>query len=152
MRIAFLDVGHGSAVVLSDGAEAVLLDAPPTPVVLEYLRSAGVQRLRHIVVSHADRDHLGGLVGLLHSGLVVDKVWIADDHHKRHNHVSGRAQFVPPGAARRVGGESRLSALGSRTGPSWRAGPCGVPRAEPRGPYGQGQPQQPVRGRPGRRE
>lgn len=83
MQLAMLDVGHGVGVVLTDGNRAVLIDVPPGPVVLRYLRAKTVTAIEHVLITHADRDHIGGLVGLLHSGIVVERLWFLDDQLNR---------------------------------------------------------------------
>jgi beta-lactamase superfamily II metal-dependent hydrolase len=80
MRLAMLDVGHGYCAVAYNGKEAIVIDCPPTPVVLRFLRRAGIARVRHLIISHSDRDHSGGLATLLKSGIAVDHVWVLDDH------------------------------------------------------------------------
>jgi len=66
----FLDVGQGDALLVSTGrGRWILIDAGPVDargdagrrVVLPYLLRRGVRRLTLAVVSHAHRDHFGGL-------------------------------------------------------------------------------------------
>lgn len=79
MKIALLDVGHGYCAVAYSGKEAVVIDCPPSPVVLRFLQRVGIARVRHLIVSHSDRDHSGGLATLV-KGISVDQVWVLDDH------------------------------------------------------------------------
>lgn len=69
-HLAIVDVGHGSAAVLVDSSGTVVIDAGPKAGLLEYLRETGIRRVDVVLISHADQDHLGGLLGLLASGEV----------------------------------------------------------------------------------
>ncbi len=61
-----LDIGQGSAALLQDGSEAVLVDAGPVDgEVVGQLRRAGVRRLRAIILSHPAADHDGGAAAVL---------------------------------------------------------------------------------------
>ncbi|MEH3054547.1 MAG: ComEC/Rec2 family competence protein [Patulibacter minatonensis] len=75
-RLLVLDIGQGSAALLQDGEEAVLVDAGPVDGgVVDALRRAGVRRLRAIVLSHPAADHDGGAAAVLRAfptGLVLD--------------------------------------------------------------------------------
>lgn len=76
MEVAFLDVGQGSATLVTWPSGRVwLVDAGPaswkdprrnagTEKILPYLHRIGVDHLDAVVVSHADLDHWGGLQGL----------------------------------------------------------------------------------------
>ncbi|MBO9533732.1 MAG: ComEC/Rec2 family competence protein [Solirubrobacteraceae bacterium] len=75
-RLVVFDIGQGSAALLQDGAEAVLVDAGPVDGgVVAQLRQAGVRRLRAIVLSHPAADHDGGAAAVLRAfptDLVLD--------------------------------------------------------------------------------
>jgi competence protein ComEC len=67
MRITFVDVGQGDAILLQAPSGAtVLIDGGMEDWVLATdLRSRGVRYIDAIVVSHPDADHIGGLDGAL---------------------------------------------------------------------------------------
>ncbi len=82
-RLAALDVGQGTAVVVETARHVLLYDTGPRHyrswdagerLVLPYLRARGIARLDHLVVSHADLDHAGGLMSLL-TVLPVSRSW-----------------------------------------------------------------------------
>lgn len=63
-----LDVGQGDAVLLRSGAVDVLIDGGPDATVLARLgevRPLWDRRLDLVVLTHPERDHLGGLVSVL---------------------------------------------------------------------------------------
>lgn len=69
-RAVMLDVGQGTAVLVRTRAHALLYDAGPAygsgssagaQVVVPLLRGEGIGRLDHLMVSHEDTDHAGGV-------------------------------------------------------------------------------------------
>ncbi len=61
LRLSFLDVGQGDAILLQVPEGAVLVDqGPPEARVSELLRGLGVRRLALLVLTHPQRDHIGG--------------------------------------------------------------------------------------------
>lgn len=80
LRIAVVDVGHGNCTVVSEAGVAVLIDAGSGAAVLEFLRSEGITHLEAVVISHADQDHVGGLIALLGSKSVdIANIYINSD-------------------------------------------------------------------------
>ena len=80
-RVVVLDVGQGDAILVQDGARALLVDTGPNDAVLEALTRNHVMHLDAVLVTHTDSDHAGGLDDLV--GLVpVDRV-ILDDRSVR---------------------------------------------------------------------
>ena len=74
LRITFLDVGQGDAILLQVPEGAVLVDqGPPEANVAGQLRGLGVRRLAAVVLTHPQRDHIGGAEAVLRR-LVVDRV------------------------------------------------------------------------------
>jgi len=73
-RLAVLDVGQGTAVVLSSGDRALVYDTGGgdphganmgSMVVLPYLRRQGIRSLDTLVISHRDLDHSAGTADML---------------------------------------------------------------------------------------
>ena len=81
--LAVLDVGHGNSAVLVDRGGTVVFDAGPGSALLEFLVRAGINHVKALFLSHADRDHVAGLVAVLGAGTVrVDAVRVNSDAEK----------------------------------------------------------------------
>lgn len=74
--VTFLDVGQGDAILLQEGATAVLVDTgPPGGGIADALADAGVRRLDLLVLTHGEADHLGAaaaVLGRFDVGAVLD--------------------------------------------------------------------------------
>lgn len=70
-HLTVLDVGHGSAAVLTGPDATVLIDAGPGNWVLRYLRDEGLRHLDGVAITHADEDHLKGLSALIDSKTIT---------------------------------------------------------------------------------
>lgn len=114
-----LDVGHGDAILVRSGQQAWMIDAGPRfgrfdagrHVVLPALRAEGINRLDALVLTHSDRDHLGGAVSLIRS-IPIGEVWLsrlALDHSAARplRRVAARQsvplRIVSAGHVRRIG-------------------------------------------------
>ena len=65
LRLTFLDVGQGDAVLLrAPGGKVALVDAGPGEVVHQ-LREFGVDTIDLAVATHPHADHIGGMVGVI---------------------------------------------------------------------------------------
>jgi competence protein ComEC len=74
LRVTFLDVGQGdSALVEAPGAAVLVDEGPPEADVAGQLRAMGVRALTAIVLTHPQRDHIGGAAAVL-DGLRVGEV------------------------------------------------------------------------------
>lgn len=72
-RLALLDVGQGLAAVIRTHDHVLVYDTGPRyggafdagrAVIAPYLRNEGINRIDTVVISHGDRDHLGGFESL----------------------------------------------------------------------------------------
>jgi competence protein ComEC len=83
VEILFLDVGQGDATLVRNAGSTWLFDAGPRfgaldagrRVVLPALRAEGVGRLDVFVLTHPDRDHLGGALAVLERSR-VGEIWV----------------------------------------------------------------------------
>lgn len=86
LKLSVLDVGQGSAFVVQVGKRTLLYDVGPrytdsfdagSGIVAPYLYSQGINHVDHLVVSHGDMDHAGGLTGLLEK-ISVDQLFAGE--------------------------------------------------------------------------
>lgn len=76
--VSVIDVGKGDCILVQVGGSAVLIDAGYTDTaddVLSFLEERGVDRLDALVVTHYDRDHIGG-VGPIGEAIPIAKVFL----------------------------------------------------------------------------
>ena len=79
VQVSFINVGQGdSALIQNDTGFDVLIDggrASAGPTVVAYIREQGVDDIEVMVASHADSDHIGGLIDVLNApDIPVDTV------------------------------------------------------------------------------
>jgi competence protein ComEC len=131
LRITILDVGQGDAVLLQVAEGAVLVDqGPPEAGVADQLDELGVERIAALVLTHPQRDHIGGaadVVERVRVDAILDPLIPAPsaDHDEVMEAARERAVTV---VAARAGRSFRLGALRVRI--LWPDGP-GSPGADP---------------------
>lgn len=69
-NLTILDVGHGQCVVLQDARGTVIFDAGSGSTLLEFLDESAITEIDTVIISHADADHLSGLLSLLSAATV----------------------------------------------------------------------------------
>jgi competence protein ComEC len=124
LRVTMLDVGQGDAILLQTRDHAVLFDqGPPEARVWKQLRSLGLRRLALLVITHPDRDHVGGaadVLARLRVGAVLD---------------SGVPPPGPEGEAALAEARRRgVPVLQAKTGQTYRLGPLVLRVLWPRTP------------------
>jgi competence protein ComEC len=74
LQMLVFDVGQGTAILIRTPNHQLLYDTGPeytenfdagSGIIVPYLQSQGLRRLDTLVVSHNDKDHSGGLLGVL---------------------------------------------------------------------------------------
>jgi competence protein ComEC len=66
LRVTFLDVGQGDAILLETPRASVLVDqGPPEGDAAQQLRSMGISSLTALVLTHPQRDHVGGAAAVI---------------------------------------------------------------------------------------
>lgn len=82
--LAILDVGHGSCVVIKTLKGTAVIDTGRGSALLEFLSERRIARIDLVVVSHADRDHMGALAQLIASKKVhLGRIYLNTDSAKR---------------------------------------------------------------------
>lgn len=79
-RISVIDVCQGSAMLIESGGEAMLVDGggrEQSSRTVAFLKARGITRLKYIVATHYDADHLYGAVGALEA-IGADTVLVPD--------------------------------------------------------------------------
>lgn len=111
-RVSFLDVGQGDAILLQVPEGAVLVDqGPPEADVAGQLAALGVSRIEALVLTHPQRDHVGGAEEVLEQvevALVLDPRLPFESFDEQRALAEAHRRGVP---VQRV-----------RTGQSWRIG------------------------------
>jgi competence protein ComEC len=124
VRITFLDVGQGDAVLIQTAAGALLVDqGPPEAQVARQLQRLGVRRLALLVLTHPQRDHVGGAADVLerlHVDLALDPGLPTDSPDEA--------------AARREARENGVRILVARAGRTYRLGRLRIEVLWPDGP------------------
>jgi len=86
LQILVFDVGQGTAVFIRTPNHQLLYDTGPqytenfdagSGIIVPYLQSQGLRRLDTLVVSHNDKDHSGGLLGVL-AAIDVNQLWLGE--------------------------------------------------------------------------
>ena len=98
------DVGQGDAILLQVAEGAVLVDqGPPEADVAGQLAELGVNRLAALVLTHPQRDHVGGaaaVLGQAEVAAVVDPLIPSSSEEQRAALLAARERGVPLVAAR----------------------------------------------------
>jgi competence protein ComEC len=99
LRVSFLDVGQGAAALVETPDGALLVDAgPPEANVAGQLARLGVHRLKALVLSHPQSDHIGGAPDVLRKlevELVLDSGIPSSDYYEREARLVARRRKIP---------------------------------------------------------
>lgn len=80
LEVHFLDVGHGDSTLILCGEYAMMIDCGDDTqgVKLQsYLREQGVEKLEYLILTHPDKDHIGGAPAIL-TGVPTGQVFLPD--------------------------------------------------------------------------
>jgi competence protein ComEC len=114
LRVTFLDVGQGDSTLLETATGRVLVDeGPPEANVATQLEGRGIHSLSAIVLTHPQRDHVGGasqVLRRLRVGFVLDPELAATGTDEEEAMAAAHERGVPVRPAR-AGEEFRLGGL-----------------------------------------
>jgi competence protein ComEC len=131
LRITFLDVGQGDGTLVQVPAGAMLVDeGPPEAHVAEQLDHLGVQSLSLLVLTHPQRDHVGGAADVIAGtrvAAILDPRLASSVPEERAALAAARKRHVPVTTAR-AGLEYAIGRLHVRV--LWPDGP-GLPSQDP---------------------
>jgi competence protein ComEC len=131
LRLTVLDVGQGDSILLQVPEGAVLVDqGPPEGKVAQQLRQLRVRRLSALVLTHPQRDHIGGAETVLRR-IGVERVldpFLAGSSPYRRAALAAAADRGVPVAQARAGDAFRLGRLRLRV--LWPDRP-GTPTEDP---------------------
>ncbi len=78
MEVHFIDVGEGDSTLIKCGEETMLIDAGDASMgttVRLYLKKQGVDHLKYLLLTHSDRDHIGGAASVI-SNIDIDEIFM----------------------------------------------------------------------------
>jgi competence protein ComEC len=113
LRVTVLDVGQGDSIVLQVPEGTVVVDqGPPEADVARQLGRIGIRRIAMLVLTHPQRDHVGGAEHVLEShdvDTVLDPILEIESPDEEDAVAEARRQHVPivlarAGQAYRLGG------------------------------------------------
>lgn len=78
MEVHYIDVGEADSALVICGDEAMLIDAGNPDQGSEirlYLKQQGVEKLKYLLLTHSDRDHIGGAASIV-SNMDIDNLFM----------------------------------------------------------------------------
>jgi competence protein ComEC len=131
LRVTVLDVGQGDAILLETASARVLVDqGPPEADVAGQLAGMGVRSLSALVLTHPQRDHVGGaadVIRQLRVGVVLDPALAATGPEHDEAVAAAAARRIP---VRTIRTGSEYKAGGLRLRVLWPPDP-GLPFEDP---------------------
>ena len=80
--LSIIDVGHGNSAILKNEHSVIVIDAGPKSYLLELLNENDIKHIDVVLISHADQDHIEGLLALLSSKISIGSVRLNTDSLK----------------------------------------------------------------------
>ncbi|MBO4280489.1 MAG: MBL fold metallo-hydrolase [Lachnospiraceae bacterium] len=84
-----LSLGKADSILILADGEAMLIDAgypEQGNQIIEYLKAQGVTKLKYVVLTHGDRDHVGGMEAVIRA-FDVEKVFLSPKKEKSAEYI-----------------------------------------------------------------
>ncbi|TYQ25070.1 MBL fold metallo-hydrolase [Pseudanabaena sp. UWO311] len=82
--LLILDVGQGNCTLLRNTEGTIVIDCPSGTTLIETIEELKIQEISHLLISHADEDHIGGISTLLRSKqVIVQNVHINSEFNRK---------------------------------------------------------------------
>src|SRR5947209_11889520 len=79
-ELIVLDVGHGNCALVRDIHGTIIIDCPLGSTLMKTLRQLNIREIASVLLSHADEDHIGGVMNLLtNEDITVQHVFLNAD-------------------------------------------------------------------------
>jgi len=83
-ELIILDIGHGNCAIVRDTAGVIVIDSAHGATLIETLTHLSIREISHILISHADEDHIAGIIDiLLDRNIKVTNIYINSDAQKK---------------------------------------------------------------------
>src|SRR3546814_6884464 len=83
-KVVLLDVGHGNCSIVHSAEMTAVIDCPIGSLLLDTLHDMEITIVSAAFISHADKDHIAGILSLLTSDRVhVQRVYVNPDSQRR---------------------------------------------------------------------
>jgi len=69
-KLIVFDVGHGSCVFLQDESVTTIIDCKESALLIDFLLSQNITVISQVIISHADADHIDGILALIQSDYI----------------------------------------------------------------------------------
>src|SRR4028119_139108 len=79
-ELIILDIGHGNCAIVRDTEGVIVIDSAHGATLIETLAHLSIREISHILISHADEDHIAGIIDiLLDRNIKVTNLYINSD-------------------------------------------------------------------------
>lgn len=79
-ELIILDVGHGNCTLIRDADNVIVIDCSYGSTLIETLEHLSIREILHILISHADADHIAGIINLLsNEDIIIHNVHLNPD-------------------------------------------------------------------------